>query len=69
MDLGKLASFLETDVENLRTQLLVYKQRSRQIRWSENGLLDGETVNTSDLDFAIEGVSKILLVFYVPVSS
>ncbi|PWW75466.1 hypothetical protein C7212DRAFT_197643 [Tuber magnatum] len=55
MDLKKLAAFIEVDPEVLRTQLLVYKQRSRQTRWIEGGLLEGETINTSDLDFALQG--------------
>ncbi|KAJ6262807.1 Eukaryotic translation initiation factor [Drechslerella dactyloides] len=53
MDLHKLAAFLETDAENLRTKLLVFKQRSRQYKWVEGGLLSGEVVNISDLDFAL----------------
>jgi translation initiation factor 3 subunit L len=56
MDLKKLAGFLEIEPEKLRSLLLVNKQRSRQVRWSENGLLDGEVVNSSDLDYALEGV-------------
>lgn len=55
MDLKKLAGFLDVEPEQLRSWLLVNKQRSRQIRWSDGGLLDGETVNASDLDYAIEG--------------
>jgi translation initiation factor 3 subunit L len=55
MDLKKLASFLEVEPEVLRSQLLVFKQRSRQIRWTEGGLTEGETVNASDLDFALHG--------------
>ncbi|KAK7900423.1 hypothetical protein LTR67_002705 [Exophiala xenobiotica] len=55
MDLKKLSSFLEVEPEKLRSWLLVNKQRSRQIRWTEGGLLDGETVNGSELDYAIEG--------------
>ena len=55
MDLKKLAGFLETDAETLRGWLLVNKQRSRQVRWSEGGLLDGEVVNANELDYALEG--------------
>ncbi|KAL9625748.1 MAG: hypothetical protein Q9160_000068 [Pyrenula sp. 1 TL-2023] len=55
MDLKKLSSFLDVDPEKLRSWLLVNKQRSRQLRWSEGGLLEGETVNTSELDYAVEG--------------
>jgi translation initiation factor 3 subunit L len=55
MDLKKLAGFLEVQPEELRIWLLVNKQRSRQIRNSEGGLLEGELVNNSELDYAIEG--------------
>ncbi|KAJ9620453.1 hypothetical protein H2203_007659 [Taxawa tesnikishii (nom. ined.)] len=55
MDLSKLAGFLEVDAETLRSWLLVNKQRSREIRHSEGGLLDGEVVNSSDLDYAMQG--------------
>jgi translation initiation factor 3 subunit L len=56
MDLKKLAGFLEVEPEKLRGWLLVNKQRSRQIRWTENGLLDGEVVGSGDLDYAMQGV-------------
>jgi translation initiation factor 3 subunit L len=56
MDLNKLAGFLEVEPEKLRSWLFVNKQRSRQLRWSEGGLLEGEVVNNSDLDYALEGV-------------
>ncbi|RQM04890.1 hypothetical protein DH86_00002684 [Scytalidium sp. 3C] len=55
MDLRKLAGFLEVEPEKLRSWLLVNKQRSRQIRWTDNGLLDGEVVNANDLDYAMQG--------------
>ncbi|KAK3705361.1 hypothetical protein LTR37_013334 [Vermiconidia calcicola] len=54
MDLTKLAGFLEVDAETLRSWLLVNKQRSRQIRHSEGGLLEGDVVNSSDLDYAMQ---------------
>jgi translation initiation factor 3 subunit L len=57
MDLKKLAGFLEVEPEKLRNWLLVNKQRSRQTRWSEGGLLEGDVVNSSDLDYALQGVS------------
>lgn len=57
MDLQKLAGFLEIEPEKLRSWLLVTKQRSRQTRWSEGGLLEGDIVNSSELDYALEGVS------------
>ena len=55
MDLNKLANFLDVKPELLRNRLLVNKQRSRQVRWSEGALLDGEVVNGSDLDYALQG--------------
>ena len=55
MDLKKLAGFLEVEPEKLRGWLLVNKQRSRQVRWNEGGLLDGDVVNTNDLDYAMQG--------------
>lgn len=58
MDLKKLAGFLEVEPEKLRSWLLVNKQRSRQVRWSEGGLLDGDVTNSSELDYALQGVCK-----------
>ncbi|KAF2786139.1 eukaryotic translation initiation factor 3 [Melanomma pulvis-pyrius CBS 109.77] len=55
MDLKKLAGFLEVEPEKLRCWLLVNKQRNRQVRWSEGGLLEGDIVHSSDLDYAMEG--------------
>lgn len=54
MDLNKLASFVESDADTLRKQLVVYKQKNRQIRWTEGGLLEGEMTQTSDIDFALQ---------------
>ena len=48
---------MEVEPEKLRCWLLVNKQRSRQIRWAEGGLLDGDIIQASDLDYAMEGVS------------
>ncbi|KAF2655905.1 eukaryotic translation initiation factor 3 [Lophiostoma macrostomum CBS 122681] len=59
MDLKKLAGFLEVEPEKLRCWLLVNKQRNRQTRWSEGGLLEGDTVHSSDLDYALEGVCSL----------
>jgi translation initiation factor 3 subunit L len=36
---------------------LVNKQRSKQVRHTEGGLLDGDVVTTNDLDYAMQGVS------------
>lgn len=59
MDLKKLAGFLEVKPEELRSWLLVTKQRGKQLRWNERALLEGDMVNVSDLDYAIQGVSQI----------
>lgn len=55
MDLRKLAGFLDVEPEKLRGWLLVNKQRSRQVRWSEGGLLQGDVVNGNELDYAMVG--------------
>ncbi|CAO3671331.1 unnamed protein product [Rhizopus stolonifer] len=54
MGIDKLAKFLEVDSEELRTQLLIFKQRSRQYKWTSGNLLEGEYVSTFDLDFCIK---------------
>ncbi|CAF9921189.1 MAG: hypothetical protein GOMPHAMPRED_002253 [Gomphillus americanus] len=55
MDLKKLAGFLEVQPEQLRQWLLVNKQRNRQVRWSEGGLLQGDVINSNELDYAMAG--------------
>ncbi|KTW31839.1 uncharacterized protein T551_01100 [Pneumocystis jirovecii RU7] len=55
MHLDKIASYLEMSPENLRTLLFVYKQKSKQVKWSEGSLLNGEIINVSDVEFALEG--------------
>lgn len=55
MDLKKLAGFLEVEPEKLRCWLLVNKQRNKQIRWNEGGLLEGDVISGGDLDYAMEG--------------
>ncbi|KAI0127700.1 RNA polymerase I-associated factor PAF67 [Xylariales sp. AK1849] len=55
MDLKKLAGFLEVQPEELRSYLLVNKQRSKQLRWNDQALLEGDWVNVSDLDYAMQG--------------
>ncbi|GJC80835.1 eukaryotic translation initiation factor 3 subunit L [Colletotrichum liriopes] len=56
MDLNKLAGFLEVKPDELRSWLLVNKQRTKQLRWTDHpSLLDGDLVNISDLDYAMQG--------------
>ncbi|KAK0567071.1 hypothetical protein OC844_000409 [Tilletia horrida] len=50
----KLASFLEIDEEELVEMMMVMKRSTRSLKWAEGGLLEGEVVNTSDLDFVID---------------
>ncbi|ORE10107.1 hypothetical protein BCV72DRAFT_39453 [Rhizopus microsporus var. microsporus] len=54
MGIEKLAKFLEVDPEELKTQLLVFKQKSRQYKWTSGSLLEGEYLPTSDLDFCLK---------------
>ncbi|KAK9470980.1 RNA polymerase I-associated factor PAF67-domain-containing protein [Dipodascopsis tothii] len=56
MDLEKLATFLEMDPNDLRAALVVFKQKSQQLRWKEgsDSLLDGETIPVSDLDIVLD---------------
>ncbi|CAG8451033.1 5274_t:CDS:10 [Paraglomus occultum] len=54
MGIDKLAKFLEMEPEELRTQLLIFKQKSRQQKWVSGTLLEGEYVTTSDLDFCLK---------------
>ncbi|KAK2066654.1 hypothetical protein P8C59_000448 [Phyllachora maydis] len=55
MDLKKLAGFLDVQPEELRSWLLVNKQRTKQLRWNDHGLLEGDLVNVGDLDYAMQG--------------
>lgn len=54
MNLDKLAGFLESDTEKLRSQLIILKQKSREIKWTDGGLLRGEVTHASDLDFSLQ---------------
>ncbi|PIL27480.1 hypothetical protein GSI_10630 [Ganoderma sinense ZZ0214-1] len=55
LDAKKLASFLDADEEEMVQQLMVMKQASRSVSrvGDEKGLLDGQMISTSDLDFVI----------------
>lgn len=54
MSIEKLAKFLEVDSDELKTQLLIFKQKSRQYKWTNGSLLEGEYLPTSDLDFCLK---------------
>lgn len=64
MDLKKLAGFLEVRPEELRSWLIVNKERTKQLRWNDQKLLDGEWVNVSDLDYAMQGVRISFSLFF-----
>ncbi|PCH38957.1 hypothetical protein WOLCODRAFT_110356 [Wolfiporia cocos MD-104 SS10] len=55
LDAKKLANFLDADEEEMVQQMMVMKQASRSVSRVENekGLLDGQMISTSDLDFVI----------------
>ncbi|KAJ2617689.1 hypothetical protein H4S08_000197 [Coemansia sp. RSA 1365] len=55
MGLEQLSTFLDIEAAELRNQLMVYKQRCRQVRCvSGADLLNGEVTPTTDLDFALQ---------------
>ena len=58
LDAKKLSNFLDADEEEMVQQLMVMKQASRSISRVENekGLLGGQMISTSDLDFVIDEV-------------
>ncbi len=53
----KLADFLGVDEETIYEIMMVNKRSTRRLKWNEGGLLEGDAVNTSDLDFNIDDVS------------
>ncbi|CAO3653912.1 unnamed protein product [Cunninghamella echinulata] len=54
MGIDKLAKFLDMDAEELKMHLLVFKQKSRQLKWSNGDVLQGEYMPTSDLNFCLK---------------
>lgn len=50
----KLAGFLDVDEEEVVEMMMVLKNSTRNFKWTEGGLLEGEVINTSDLQFAID---------------
>jgi len=56
LDTKKLANFLDADEEEMVQQMMVLKRASRSIGrvGNEKGLLEGQTISTSDLSFAID---------------
>jgi len=62
LDAAKLAGFLDKDEEDVVQEMMVMKQASRSVSRAiggekeKGGLLDGETISTSDLDFVVNEV-------------
>ncbi|KAI8815456.1 RNA polymerase I-associated factor PAF67-domain-containing protein [Cladochytrium replicatum] len=54
LETEKLATFLESTPDEVRTQLLVFKHKTRQRRWESGSVLDGEYAATSDLDLYLK---------------
>lgn len=50
----KLAGFLDVDEEEVVEMMMVLKNSTRNFKWTSGGLLEGELINTSDLQFAID---------------
>jgi len=52
MPISKLAAFLEVDEETLRTKLLCYKHKQRNLVWTKGtDALEGEFQSSSEVDF------------------
>ncbi|XP_065065607.1 LOW QUALITY PROTEIN: eukaryotic translation initiation factor 3 subunit L-like [Rhopilema esculentum] len=55
MPISKLAAFLEVDEETLRTKLLCYKHKQRNMVWTKGtDALEGEFQSSSEVDFYID---------------
>ncbi|KAJ3296841.1 Eukaryotic translation initiation factor 3 subunit L [Blyttiomyces sp. JEL0837] len=52
--IDKLATFLDKSPEKLRTELLVYKHKTRQRRWESGSVSEGEYASASDIDFYVK---------------
>jgi len=56
LPLSKLATFMEMDEEDVRTQLVSFKHKMKNLVWTKGtGGLDGEFQNSSEVDFYIDG--------------
>lgn len=60
----KLANFLDADEEEMVQEMMVMKQVSRSVSRvagsEKGGLLDGQTITTSDLNFVIDEVNNLV---------
>ncbi|KAJ3043764.1 hypothetical protein HDV00_004170 [Rhizophlyctis rosea] len=54
LGVDKLAAFLDVSPEEVRTLLLVFKHKTRQRRWENGSVIEGEFGPTSDLDFHLK---------------
>lgn len=55
----KLASFMDIDEEQVVEMMMILKNSTRNLKWTHGSLLEGEVINTSDLQFAIDTVRPI----------
>jgi translation initiation factor 3 subunit L len=55
MPVAKLSQFLDQDTETLRTMLMSYKYKTRQIVRTNGAPLDGAMVNCSDINYSLDG--------------
>eukprot|EP00727_Mastigamoeba_balamuthi_P000616 m51a1_g10551 putative eukaryotic translation initiation factor 3 subunit l-like (579) ;mRNA; r:38355-40527 len=53
--LPKLASFLDMDVEAVRTQLACFKHKTRSLMWQSGPVAEGRWGTTGDVDFYVDG--------------
>jgi translation initiation factor 3 subunit L len=65
----KLANFLDADEEEMVQEMMVMKQVSRSVSRvagsEKGGLLDGQTITTSDLNFVIDEVNDLFNLYFV----
>ncbi len=56
MELKKLAVFLDktNDLDSLKSELITFKLKNRQLKWTQGDLLQGDYTNVFELDVALE---------------
>ncbi|KAI9145593.1 RNA polymerase I-associated factor PAF67-domain-containing protein [Paraphysoderma sedebokerense] len=53
LGVSKLAGVMGVDEDSLRRDLLVFKNRTHGLKWTQGSLLSGEVITSTDLDFYI----------------
>lgn len=54
ISISKLATFLDADEDALKTNLLCYKHKTRNLVWNGGPPLGGEWMSSSDIDFHVD---------------